>query len=70
MQFGLAVIHGLYTSYEANLWDVVARIGRAAEDSGFDSIWIYDHLMWGASAGENAPAATRVPHHQSLGTRP
>ena len=56
MQFGLAVIHGLYTTYDTNLWDVVARMGRAAEESGFDSIWIYDHLMWGASAGENAPA--------------
>jgi F420-dependent oxidoreductase-like protein len=56
MQFGLAVIHGLYTSYERNLWDIVSRIGKAAEEAGFDSIWIYDHFMWGPSKGVNAPA--------------
>jgi F420-dependent oxidoreductase-like protein len=56
MQFGLAVIHGLYTSYEKNLWDIVSRIGKAAEESGFDSIWIYDHFMWGPSGGATAPA--------------
>jgi F420-dependent oxidoreductase-like protein len=33
------------TSGEANLWDAAATFARAADDSGLDSFWMFDHVM-------------------------
>ncbi|HEX2049111.1 MAG TPA: LLM class flavin-dependent oxidoreductase [Actinomycetota bacterium] len=54
MRFGLALPH-----YDTSLagapasWDGVARVARAAEHSGWDSVWVSDHLFldWGKYGG-------------------
>jgi F420-dependent oxidoreductase-like protein len=36
----------------ANLWDAVAAFAQAAEESGLDSFWMWDHLQRTPAAGE------------------
>ncbi|HEY3081813.1 MAG TPA: TIGR03560 family F420-dependent LLM class oxidoreductase [Chloroflexota bacterium] len=50
MRFGLQI----YQDPEAeNLWDDVLAKARAAEESGFDSVWLWDHLMFDRTWGES-----------------
>lgn len=54
MKFGLALPH-----YDTSLmgqpvsWEGVASVARTAEDAGFDSVWVSDHLFldWGKYGG-------------------
>jgi probable F420-dependent oxidoreductase len=61
MRLGLALPH-----YDTSLgghpvsWDSVARVATLAERSGFDSIWMSDHLFldWGKYGGPTTPQGT------------
>ncbi len=58
MRIGLALPH-----YDTSLrgekasWEGVASVARLAEDSGFDSVWVSDHLFldWGKYGGPPTP---------------
>jgi F420-dependent oxidoreductase-like protein len=50
MRFGLQVFQD---PAAANLWDDVAAKARIAEESGFDSVWLWDHLMFDRTFGES-----------------
>jgi alkanesulfonate monooxygenase SsuD/methylene tetrahydromethanopterin reductase-like flavin-dependent oxidoreductase (luciferase family) len=53
-------------------WPEVAAIGRAAEESGFDSIWVGDHLLYrGGGRPERGPwdAWTQLAALAALTTR-
>lgn len=56
MRLGLALPH-YDTSFAGTpaSWDGVARIAHIAEDNGFDSVWVSDHLFldWGKYGGSN-----------------
>jgi probable F420-dependent oxidoreductase len=58
MRLGLALPH-YDTSYrgEPVSWDTVRRVARLAEASGFDSLWVSDHLFldWSKYGGPNDP---------------
>jgi len=58
MQVGLALPH-YDTSFEGKpaSWESVARTAQTAEASGFDSIWVSDHLFldWGKYGGPGDP---------------
>lgn len=58
MRLGLALPH-YDTSYrgEPASWDSVARVARLAEASGFDSVWVSDHLFldWSKYGGPADP---------------
>ena len=55
MKFGLQV-NPYYPGPNGNPWDSVARVARATDDSGFDSLWLYDHLLYeGGYAGHPVP---------------
>jgi alkanesulfonate monooxygenase SsuD/methylene tetrahydromethanopterin reductase-like flavin-dependent oxidoreductase (luciferase family) len=45
MQFGLQV-NPYFAGSTRNPWDAVAAVARAADDSSFDSLWLYDHLLY------------------------
>lgn len=47
MRFGLQV-NPYAPGSTGNPWDAVAAVVRAAEDGGFDSLWLYDHFMFEA----------------------
>jgi probable F420-dependent oxidoreductase len=61
MRLGLALPH-YDTSFGGKPfdWDSLLRIARLAEDSGFDSIWVSDHLFldWSKYGGPDAPQGT------------
>jgi probable F420-dependent oxidoreductase len=42
---------------EPTSWDSLKRVARLAEDSGFDSVWVSDHLFldWGKYGGPATP---------------
>jgi alkanesulfonate monooxygenase SsuD/methylene tetrahydromethanopterin reductase-like flavin-dependent oxidoreductase (luciferase family) len=58
MRLGLALPH-YDTSYrnEPVSWDAVRRVALLAEASGFDSVWVSDHLFldWGKYGGPSDP---------------
>jgi probable F420-dependent oxidoreductase len=58
MRLGLALPH-YDTSYrgEPVSWETVRRIARLAESSGFDSVWVSDHLFldWSKYGGPSDP---------------
>jgi probable F420-dependent oxidoreductase len=61
MRFGLALPH-----YDTSLagrpfeWDSLVRVARLAEASGFDSVWVSDHLFldWSKYGGPDTPQGT------------
>lgn len=56
MRFGLALPHydGSFAGRPAS-WEAVAEVARAAEASGFDSVWVSDHLFldWSKYGGSD-----------------
>ena len=46
MKFGLMIHHGPEMA-ETNMWDMTRAFGLAAEQSGFDSVWLADHWFHG-----------------------
>jgi F420-dependent oxidoreductase-like protein len=55
MQFGLQV-NPYFAGPTGNAWDAVAAAARAADASGFDSLWLYDHLLYeGGYSGHPYP---------------
>ena len=61
MRLGLALPH-YDTSFGGRpaSWDGVERVARTAEQAGFDSIWMSDHLFldWGKYGGPDTPQGT------------
>ncbi|MBV8086441.1 MAG: TIGR03560 family F420-dependent LLM class oxidoreductase [Chloroflexi bacterium] len=55
MKFGLQI--NPYTVDEAgNAWNYVAEAARVLDESGFDSVWIYDHFLYeGGYSGHPFP---------------
>jgi len=61
MRFGLALPH--YDTSHAGQpfsWEALTRVARLAESSGFDSIWVSDHLFldWGKYGGPDHAQGT------------
>jgi F420-dependent oxidoreductase-like protein len=55
MRFGLQ-INPYFGGATGNPWDVVAPVARALDESAFDSVWVYDHLLYeGGYAGHPDP---------------
>jgi F420-dependent oxidoreductase-like protein len=55
MQFGLQ-INPYFTGPTGNPWDAVERVARVADASRFDSLWVYDHLLYeGGYSGHPYP---------------
>lgn len=58
MHVGLALPH-YDTSFEGKpaSWEAVKRTARTAEEAGFDSVWVSDHLFldWGKYGGPSDP---------------
>jgi F420-dependent oxidoreductase-like protein len=46
VKFGLMIHHGPEMA-ERNMWDLTRAFGVAAEESGFDSLWLADHWFHG-----------------------
>ena len=61
MRLGLALPH-YDTSLAGNpvTWEAVARVATTAEQAGFDSVWMSDHLFldWGKYGGPDTPQGT------------
>ena len=45
MRFGLIVPQGWREDLDGRDFEAMARVARRAEELGFDSIWLYDHLQ-------------------------
>ncbi len=45
MRFGLQ-INPYFEGATGNAWDGVERAARFADESGFDSVWLYDHFLY------------------------
>lgn len=45
MRFGLIVPQGWRTDLDGRDFETMATVARRAEELGFDSIWVYDHLQ-------------------------
>ena len=45
MRFGLQ-INPYFPGPTGNAWDAVARCAAAIDESGFDSLWLYDHFLY------------------------
>jgi alkanesulfonate monooxygenase SsuD/methylene tetrahydromethanopterin reductase-like flavin-dependent oxidoreductase (luciferase family) len=58
MRFGLALPH-YDSSFEGEVasWESVRRVAATAEDSGWDSVWVSDHLFldWSKYGGSSEP---------------
>lgn len=55
MQFGLQV-NPYFAGPTGNPWDAVVAAARAADESGFDSLWLYDHFLYeGGYSGHPYP---------------
>src|SRR2546423_227031 len=61
MRFGLGIPHydGSYGT-EQTTWENVKQIGLLAESTGFDSLWVSDHLFldWGKYGGPSEPSGS------------
>jgi probable F420-dependent oxidoreductase len=58
VRFGLALPHyDTSLAGQAVTWDGVKRVAQTAERSGFDSVWVSDHLFldWGKYGGPSDP---------------
>ena len=55
MRFGIQ-LNPYFTGSTGNPWDAVARASRAVDASAFDSLWLYDHLLYeGGYSGHPHP---------------
>jgi F420-dependent oxidoreductase-like protein len=45
MQFGLQ-INPYFAGSTGNPWDAVERSSKAIDESGYDSLWVYDHFLY------------------------
>ncbi|HVC34735.1 MAG TPA: TIGR03560 family F420-dependent LLM class oxidoreductase [Chloroflexota bacterium] len=55
MRFGLQV-NPYFAGPTGNPWDAVAKVARALDESGFDSLWLYDHFLYeGGYSGHPYP---------------
>lgn len=55
MRFGLQ-INPYQVGPTGNPWDAVARVARYTDESAFDSLWLYDHLLYeGGYSGHPDP---------------
>ncbi len=45
MKFGLQINQFTWPGGAAGIGPTLARVGRAADDAGFDSIWVMDHFF-------------------------
>lgn len=55
MQFGVQV-NPYFGGPTGNPWDAVAAAARAIDESGFDSLWLYDHFLYeGGYSGHPYP---------------
>src|SRR5262245_7083413 len=55
MQFGLQ-IKPYQPGATGNPWDSVAPAARAADEGGYDSVWVYDHFLYeGGYSGHPYP---------------
>lgn len=55
MQFGLQV-NPYFAGSTGNPWDAVAKVARVADESSFDSLWLYDHFLYeGGYSGHPYP---------------
>jgi F420-dependent oxidoreductase-like protein len=55
MRFGLQM-NPYQPGASGNPWDAVERVARATDASGFDSLWVYDHLLYeGGYGGHPVP---------------
>ena len=52
MKVGLQISSFTWPGGDAEIGETLARICRAADDAGFDSIWVMDHLFQIRSVGE------------------
>jgi probable F420-dependent oxidoreductase len=61
VRLGLALPHydSSFAGREAS-WETVAQVARTAESSGWDSVWVSDHLFldWGKYGGPGDPQGT------------
>ena len=51
MQFGLQ-LNPYPAGPDGNPWDAVAKAAQAADESAFDSLWLYDHLLYRDAEGQ------------------
>jgi F420-dependent oxidoreductase-like protein len=55
VQFGLQV-NPYVAGPTGNPWDAVSAVARATDESGFDSLWLYDHFLYeGGYSGHPYP---------------
>src|SRR5262245_5242457 len=55
MQFGLQ-INPYQPGATGNPWDTVAPAAQAADEGGYDSVWVYDHFLYeGGYSGHPYP---------------
>ena len=52
MKIGLQISSFTWPGGDAAIGETLTRICRAADDAGFDSIWVMDHLFQIRSVGE------------------
>ena len=45
MQFGLQ-INPYFPGPTGNPWDLVVPVAKAVDESGYDSLWVYDHFLY------------------------
>jgi F420-dependent oxidoreductase-like protein len=65
MKFGLQVNQFTWPGGTAAIGPTLARVGRAADDAGFDSIWVMDHFF--QIRGLGPPEAPMLEGQTALG---
>jgi F420-dependent oxidoreductase-like protein len=65
MKFGLQVNQFTWPGGAADIGPTLARIGRTADDAGFDSIWVMDHVF--QIRGLGPPEAPMLEGQTALG---
>ena len=65
MRFGLQINQFTWPGGAANIGPTLARVGRTADDAGFDSIWVMDHFF--QIRGNGPPEAPMLEGHTALG---
>jgi len=65
MKFGLQINQFTWPGGAAAIGPTLARVGRAADDAGFDSIWVMDHFF--QIRGPGPPEAPMLEGQTALG---
>ena len=65
MRFGLQINNFTWPGGPSAIGPTLARIGRAADDAGFDSIWVMDHFF--QIRGNGPPEAPMLEGQTALG---